>query len=47
MWLRPSIGGRPPPTVEVFAGAWVGSAIYTVGGCGEAGYMMVPASVQR
>ena len=37
VWLRPSIVGRPPPAAEHVSGAWMGSSVFTVGGCGRAG----------
>ena len=37
MWLRPSIVGRPPPAAEQVSGAWMGSSVFTVGGCGRTG----------
>ena len=37
MWLRPSIVGRPPPAAEHVSGAWMGSSVFTVGGCGRTG----------
>ena len=40
VWLRPSIVGRPPPAAEHVSGAWMGSSVFTVGGCGRAGCHM-------